>query len=313
MKTTKIYIAATALALAGTNSAVAYPLNGDLNSWLQGSGSWDPKGHVNKHVKSDGVLAPGGGGQPYDAEAMYLDWDADRLYVAVVTGTPKTGTDYGPGDLAINFGTPVNNHYAYGLETTGRIGGRARMEDGDHGNTKITKDNGDFRSGKDGKGNYIYASHWSGDHGYTKDSNEGSLYSVAAGDWGVGLPGYGISNPTSILKGTEEASVSSDGIDYFYDVTNYFGDGDTHYLIEAGIPMTAFDSDDWDAFMAGDVAIAVHWTQNCGNDSINLTDTHDPTGGGGNPGGSIPEPGTIALMGLGFAGFGFCRRRKRQI
>ncbi len=313
MNATKICFATAALALAGTNTAFAYSFDGNLSSWLQGAGNWDPKTHVKAHEESDGVLSPGGGGQIYDAEAMYLDWDNNNLYIAVVSGTPETGTDYGPGDLAINFGTPVGNHYAYGLETTGKIGARARMENNHHGNTQITRTNGNFKSGNDGNGQYYDASHWSGNHGYTLNSNRGSLYSVAADGWGVGLPGNGVSNPTSILKGDEEAGIG-DGIQYFYGEAHVNGDytiggyGGDHYLIEAAIPVSIFGTTVWESFTDGSVELALHWTQNCGNDNINLTHKEPPGGGG-----SIPEPGTIALMSLGFVGLGFYRRRKRQV
>jgi len=66
-------------------------------------------------------LTPGYGGQAYDAEALYVDWDNSYLYIALVTGHNPTERDgnnkFAPGDFAIDFG--ADGIYEFGLETTG--------------------------------------------------------------------------------------------------------------------------------------------------------------------------------------------------
>jgi len=67
------------------------------------------------------------GGQPFDAEAMFVVCKAEDgyVYVAIVTGMPPDGTtfageDYFAGDLGIDFDGGTD--YEFGVETTGDSG-----------------------------------------------------------------------------------------------------------------------------------------------------------------------------------------------
>jgi hypothetical protein len=74
-----------------------------------------------------GYLNPGWGGQAYDAEAMYMTWNATHLYVAMVTGhNPATvnnpgGNSYGRGDFAFDFN--LDGTWDFGFATANRTGG----------------------------------------------------------------------------------------------------------------------------------------------------------------------------------------------
>ncbi|OYZ26923.1 MAG: hypothetical protein B7X82_09730 [Hydrogenophilales bacterium 17-64-65] len=91
---------------------------------------WTPNASVKAWVVEDqtgGIntrLTPGYGGQAYDVEALYVDYDVQYLYLALVTGhnplTQNGGNHYAPGDFAIDFGR--NGSYEFGLETTGSNG-----------------------------------------------------------------------------------------------------------------------------------------------------------------------------------------------
>jgi hypothetical protein len=119
--------------LAGGLSApaVAYTIDADLTDWgLNATGSatdWTPNALAKAWAVEDqtgnrsAYLAPGYGGQDYDVEALYVDFDAEYLYLALVTGhSPLAYQGYGnyaAGDFAIDFGR--DGSFEFGIETTG--------------------------------------------------------------------------------------------------------------------------------------------------------------------------------------------------
>lgn len=114
--------------------ASAYVIDANLAEWgLTRTGSasdWTPNTSVKAWAVEDQTgnpntyLSPGYGGQAYDVEALYVDFDAQYLYLAMVTGhnplTQDGGNNYAPGDFAIDFGR--NGVFEFGLETTGSNG-----------------------------------------------------------------------------------------------------------------------------------------------------------------------------------------------
>ncbi|MHB1214829.1 MAG: PEP-CTERM sorting domain-containing protein [Thiobacillus sp.] len=111
--------------------ASAYVIDANLADWgLTRTGrvaDWTPNASVKAWAVEDqtgGIgtrLTPGYGGQAYDVEALYVDYDAQYLYLALVTGhnplTPNGGGQYAAGDFAFDFGR--NGNHEFGLETTG--------------------------------------------------------------------------------------------------------------------------------------------------------------------------------------------------
>lgn len=120
--------------LAFSLPASAYTIDANLSDWgVKRNGNtsdWTPNTQVKAWITEDQTgglstrLTPGYGGQAYDVEALYADYDAQYLYLALVTGhnplTPNSGGSYAPGDFAIDFGR--NGSYEFGLETTGSNG-----------------------------------------------------------------------------------------------------------------------------------------------------------------------------------------------
>ena len=129
-----------------SNLAQAITIDGTLSDWGLNT-TWTPSNNANgngsytygaykiyysveDYTKLDsGQVWPGYGGQAYDAEALYVTWDAANLYIALVTGhNPATAqkpaaNSYGAGDFALNFWSGSNNSsYEFGIKNTKTIG-----------------------------------------------------------------------------------------------------------------------------------------------------------------------------------------------
>lgn len=235
--------------LLSASSAQAFVIDGNLSDWgVQRNGSvtgWTPNSNAFAYKiedQHDSYLTPGYGGQAYDAEAMYVAWDASNLYVGIATGhnplTPNnpTGNSYGAGDIAIDFG--INGSFDYGIElldsaTKGHVFSNVNWALG------VWKSNGA----------------WTGYY----DPNLAANRAVAD-------PAH----PTSILSGTD---VGTGSVAYTTVGQNNYGawTTDLHYFYEVAVPLSAFGTD-W----ADGANFRVHWSENCANDSIwvDATATH---------------------------------------
>ena len=111
--------------------ASAYTIDGNLADWgvqtnfttgnaIKGyTVDTDSTGNLSQYVN------PGWGGQAYDAEALYVDYDSSKLYLAMITGhNPAMAngpSSYAPGDFLIDFGR--DGVFEYGIKTTGANAG----------------------------------------------------------------------------------------------------------------------------------------------------------------------------------------------
>jgi hypothetical protein len=121
-------------ALLFSTQASAYVIDAQLADWgltqTASTQDWTPGASVKGWGVEDqtggkGVyLSPGYGGQAYDVEAMYVDYDNTYLYLALVTGhdpaTPQGGGQYAAGDFALDFGR--DGSFEFGVEATGNNG-----------------------------------------------------------------------------------------------------------------------------------------------------------------------------------------------
>lgn len=127
-----------------TLSANTYVIDGNLSDWHVDLGAASSAGYLDSHLPSGGIdidvitednvdasmyspyVGPGYSYQNlFDAEAMYVDNDADNLYIAIVTGLPRAGSDvpwnstwFLPGDIGINTNPLVDSTYEYAIDVS---------------------------------------------------------------------------------------------------------------------------------------------------------------------------------------------------
>ncbi|MFC2061068.1 PEP-CTERM sorting domain-containing protein [Elusimicrobiota bacterium] len=111
------------------------------------------------------------------------------------------------------------------------------------------------------------------------------LYGVTEWD-GVFYNQHSVANPWQISSGNDLGLV-----DFAYS-----GNQNSHYVLEARIPMSLLNLTYGDKHM-----LNIHWTQECGNDYLNLEADINP----------IPEPGSIMLLGVGILGIIGIRRFRK--
>ena len=247
---------AVTLGLGLSNAANAITVNGDLSDWGL-TNQWTPSGNVNgqgagtyqyngltiyytveDYTSGNGFIGPGWGGQAYDAEALYVTWDAANLYIALVTGhypnTKQEGGDYAAGDFALNFWSGTNdNTYEFGIRTP-------------HLSNNLDQHPaGVYRT--------IGLSDW-----------------VLSPYWGDQLPAEqrvtSLNLQSSNLEKPESLVGSADM--FIKQGPDTIGGGlDTHWIYEVSVPIYIFKD-----FLKPDVELDVRWTMNCANDIIVVKD-----------------------------------------
>ncbi|MCX5692749.1 MAG: PEP-CTERM sorting domain-containing protein [Candidatus Omnitrophica bacterium] len=158
---------------------------------------------VEDYVSPGGQVYPGWGGQQFDAEALYLNWNDTTLYLALVTGFPNTtttapGYNHSAGDIAIDFG--ANGTYEYGIEIGGHKGGS-----------------------------------YSGLAGIPGQVYEGI-------DWKADDLWNGVSTPLYMKTATDTGYGAGANFIYTLKYDNE-GSGYDHYVVEMSVPRIAFGSD----------------------------------------------------------------------
>ncbi len=278
MKTKSLFLCFSVIVLVmGYSSVVcAGTISGVLDGsiwtgWTQFQDDNVNNGNGEDWVKSNGKVNPGYGGQAFDAEYLYYKLSGNTLSLGL-----QTGFDIEDG----KYRTGGKDYYAgdIALSFDGTTTYTHALDFG-----LLTKDNGGHNVGADGG--------WH--NGNISDGiDDPGLYSVT--DWNTHvISGFGSSNPFAMDGGIKVTDLTWDtgsGLTVNNNDTSYFR-------------QVSFDVADV-LQPNGDLLVNAHWTMSCGNDAIN---------GSLNANALVPnpEPGTIALLGIGLAGLaGVGARRK---
>jgi hypothetical protein len=117
---------------------MAYVIDGSVSDWGIDLSAAVNTGYLDTHVPTGAnvdyvtedntdvnawwfQVGPGwSNGNTYDAEAMYFDNDGTKGYIAIITGLPEVGAEWGPGDIGIDVGPGGEYGFEYGIDISDR-------------------------------------------------------------------------------------------------------------------------------------------------------------------------------------------------
>lgn len=313
MLNNKLLLSAVLATAVPLSAQASISVDGDIGDWDLGSDGWTPSAgsgisYVIDDYKSDGsrhkdssssstqyINRNPGGGQAYDAEAIYLKLEASTLFVAIRTGLSPTDTSWKAGDIFFDLdGDAASTSYT-NITNDGSTGSYAANN---HTVTEATSGNG-FEYGlvvvaHDDNSPYVDGNAW----------GEADLYNVDR--WNLGG-----------VYSEEDHPVSGNRGSYLNTNSVGYAGGSGEYVIEAAINLmdgtgnyNAFGQSLIDSIDNG-TDINVHWNPLCNNDWIQFTGRlADGGSGSGSSINQVPEPAPLALLAIGFVGM--AARKKYQ-
>ena len=270
---TRLLLASALGSLALSGSAWAIAIDGNLDDWGVSHSTWMPSAGIERSIEDQ----TGSGSYYLNPGWGGQAYDAEALYATIMGGKLyiALATGHNPRTLQ----NPAGNSYGAG-DFAIDFGKDGTYEIGININHALT--------------------HSGNSYTFENTFVEGGVYKNAS--WNLGLwnssgaydPAHpDPRNPTSLNGGTwiGDASLA-------YTTTGAVGFGasptDLHYFYEMSVDVSLLTNAGWDGN-----AFNIHWTENCANDIIIV-----------DPPRSVPEPTTLALLGIGFLGMASIRRRR---
>lgn len=277
-------LAAWAGIAAGAAQAAPITVDGNFSDWgVNNNGSfagWTPGSGILYTVEDQsnangGYLSPGWGGQAYDAEALYLTWN-----------TKANGQTY----LYIGLITGHDPNTPTGGNSYGR---------------------GDFAFDFDRNGSWDFAV-------LTADRSaslhQGDVVKTTNADWAKGLWNdagqYDPAHSNYVTKVNTGIDVGNAALSVSTPFQNMGTLGGNHWFYEVEVPVSVF-GEAWQG-TGPSKAFDVQWTMLCANDMIVVDPPVAPPPPGGSVPGTVPEPGSVALMLGALSALGLSRRRTRR-
>ena len=276
MKNAKI-ISAALFGFALSSQAIAgIVVDGNLADWgvVRGSTSWVPSAGTQYTVED----SKGSGSYYLTPGWGGQAYDAEALYARIEGNSLFIALATGHNPRTLN--NPAGNSFGAGDFAI------------DFGK------NGSYELGI----NVKYAtSYRNGAYTFETFGVEGGVYKNASWNYGLwdSAGAYNLANPDKTHPTSLNGGVKIGDAHLAYTTTAATGYGisqsDPHYFYEMSLDLGLLRQAGWDGS-----AFNIQWTENCANDSIIV-----------DPGKYVPEPGSLALLGIGLFGMLGLRRRAR--